>query len=434
MIFARRALQRRLDELRETFDASTVDDFATRLNRPGKDRLAAMWEVVVLSSLAKLGSLDHELALESGKRPDIKFSSPEIEFTADVTCISDSGLDEQNPFNELMRLLSEAQTTLGLPSGGLDLRVHAKELKSRRGERRVLRLPTKNKLPDFVRNEIVPSLRSQIAEGATRLSVLVDNDDVGLQVTIDTAGSGFRTGGYSPYSFPTIKDQNPLFNALKQKVAQIRAAEGLKGIIVVDGDCAALSSDQLGSNAFTPRQIADDFLRQYSSIDFVLMIAAREVLSSVVPPSSVTSLYPILATRENDQTRRQLAAVFENMLANLPKPVNSAANGALRASEPGYDFGFHGGYRMSSNRITVSARELMEVLAGLRTFDHQGALDQSDRTDDRDKSKITQAFLREIALGRLPAQVTVIPTNEDENDQWIEFEFGQPDAAVSVFR
>lgn len=165
------------------------------------------------------------------------------------------------------------------------------------------------------------------------------------------------------------------------------------------------------------------------------MIAVREILSSVTPPTYVTSLYPILATRESDQTRRPLAAVFENMLANLPKPVNSAANGALRASEPGYELGFHGGYSMHDNKIRVSAREMMEVLAGLRTFDDNGALKPKERgTQNIERSPVTSAFLREIAKGRLPAEIMVIPTNEDENDQWIEFEFDRSDAAVSEFR
>lgn len=48
MIYQRRALQRRLDELRGVLGGETVDELAKRLNRAGKDRVAAMWELVVL--------------------------------------------------------------------------------------------------------------------------------------------------------------------------------------------------------------------------------------------------------------------------------------------------------------------------------------------------------------------------------------------------
>jgi hypothetical protein len=51
MIFARRTLQRRLDELRVSLDEDTVAKFAARLNCPGKARLAAMWEVAILHAL-----------------------------------------------------------------------------------------------------------------------------------------------------------------------------------------------------------------------------------------------------------------------------------------------------------------------------------------------------------------------------------------------
>lgn len=433
LIFARRAIQKRIEELRETLDQSSVDDLVARLSRIGKDRLAAMWEVVVLSGLAKIGILEHELPLRSGRRPDIRFSNPEVRFTADITSVSDSGLDERNPFQELMRLISEAKTKLGLPPGGLDLRVLSADVVSSKGRRRVLRLPPKNKLTEFVRVEIRPILRAQLAEGLSPLSLLIDDDGVGIEITINPAGSDFTTGSYAPYSSPTIKDQNPLFNALKSKAAQLRDAQGLKGVIVVDGDCAALSTDRVGPDAFSPNAIAREFLRQYSSVDFVLMIAVREVFGSVMPLRYVSSLYPILVMRENDRAYRQLQAVFSQMLGSFPTPINSAVNGAIQATENGYGFGNHGGYSVHGSRIRVSAREMMEVLAGVTTFDDSGTL-SLNKDCAGEKSDLTKAFLAELMMGRLPSKMSVIETSDDENDKWIEFEFDRPDPAISPFR
>jgi len=39
MIYQRRALQRRLNELRDVLDSEAVDKLAKRLNRAGKDRV-----------------------------------------------------------------------------------------------------------------------------------------------------------------------------------------------------------------------------------------------------------------------------------------------------------------------------------------------------------------------------------------------------------
>jgi hypothetical protein len=80
MSFARRALQRRLDELRMSLNGTLVDKLVSRLNRPGRDQLSAMWEVVVLHALSKHGMLRYEDPLPSGHRPDMGFAAPGLSF------------------------------------------------------------------------------------------------------------------------------------------------------------------------------------------------------------------------------------------------------------------------------------------------------------------------------------------------------------------
>lgn len=80
-------------------------------------------EVVVFSTLAKCGNLKHEQPLPSGAMPDILFQSRDVNFVADITCVSDDGLDELNPYEEFFRLVSDLKTNLGLPGGGLDVRI-----------------------------------------------------------------------------------------------------------------------------------------------------------------------------------------------------------------------------------------------------------------------------------------------------------------------
>lgn len=121
MIFARRALQLRLDELRLCLGDEAVSALAVRLNRPGKDRLAAMWEVVVLHSLSKQGNLRNELPLGSGRRPDVAFNNDALVVTADITTVSDEGLDEKNPYRELSELIEATKNRLGLKIGGMDI-------------------------------------------------------------------------------------------------------------------------------------------------------------------------------------------------------------------------------------------------------------------------------------------------------------------------
>jgi hypothetical protein len=129
MIFTRRSLQRRLDELRATLGDAAVGGLAARLNRPGRDSLSAMWELVVLHGLARHGQVVSEQPLGSGRRPDVRFVNGNISFTADITTVSDEGLDEANPYQALSEEIEIAKKRLGLPIGGVDLRIHSRQEK-----------------------------------------------------------------------------------------------------------------------------------------------------------------------------------------------------------------------------------------------------------------------------------------------------------------
>lgn len=436
MIYARRALQRRLDELRGKIDNEAVDAIVARLNEPGKDRVAAMWEVVVLHGLATTGNLENENALPSGRRPDVWFDGAVIRFVADVTSVSDDGLDVQNPHAELGELLNKAKNKLKLPIGGLDMRIHSRDELSSRGRRTFLKLPPRRRLSEFVNEEILPKLREQLAAGARVLTVTIADEDVGIEIVIDPSNSPINSYGFAAYDVPTIKDKNPLYNALKAKADQLRGAEGISGIILGDGDCAALAERQASPRSVSSEAIAKECLRQYLSLDFVLLLTIREARRPFFPPvRPELRTHAMLICRDDSPVTGELEATFRAMLGKFPQPVNMPVNGARRAREAKYEMGHHGGYKMSGQKIRVSSRELVEVLAGLRTFDDKGARNlEFTRSSSHSMSDISAMFLRQVADGRLPEAITVRKTDENDNDDWIEFDFGEPDPAITPFK
>jgi hypothetical protein len=432
MIFARRALQRCLNELREAFNGDAVDKLAARLNRPGKDRLAAMWEAVVFHALAKHGTLRNEVPLPSGRCPDLSFDDGALRFTADITVVSDEGLDDDNPYDELSDLIEAAKTKLGLPIGGLDLQVKSKDHHSARGIRTTLRLPPRSELPAFVRDRIMPSIRSQMSAGEKLLRITIDDDEAGVDITIDPTKSPYSTGSFGAYYIPKIKDRNPLYNALRAKVGQLRGADGITGVIVGDGDCTALADRRSHWSEVPARDIVEEFLRQYSSIDFVLLLMVRERSRQCHAEPAERWVHPMLVVRRCCQARDQLDALIVKMLSELPKPVAMPVNAALRAREPGYDLGHHGGCTVGRGKIRISSRELMEILAGLRTLEDNGAkYIEASRKMPRRPNPAQIAFLHNLQEGRLPAAISVIKTGEDDGDDWVEFEFGSLDPAIS---
>ncbi|MDE1965237.1 MAG: hypothetical protein KGI42_15175 [Xanthomonadaceae bacterium] len=437
MIYRRRALQRRLDELRDALGDEAIDKLAERLNRPGKDRVAAMWEVVVMHGLSKCGLLLNEVPLASMRRPDILFEEGALRLTADVTAVSDEGLDNDNPYRELSQLIEAAKNKLKLPIGGLELRIRAKDESTKRGNRTALMLPPRGKLQEFVSRLVVPQLRDQVSAGRYPLHISINDNEVGLGITIDPSNSPYSTIGFASYDAPTIKDQNPLYNALKAKAKQLRGAVGITGIIVGDGDCVALSDRSSNWSEVSTEQIVAEFFRQFSSVDFVLLLSVREGRHGWSPyPPPVRKNDARLFVREGCDANSELNNLFQAMIEHFPRPAMMPANGALRACEDGYDLGHHGGFSMTgSGVVRLGLREFTEIFAGLRTLQDNGARDvEAARKMPQEPNQLQAVVLRNLKDGRLPASIEIIKTGEDDNDDWVEISFGEIDPAIAPLR
>jgi hypothetical protein len=258
--------------------------------------------------------------------------------------------------------------------------------------------------------------------------------DVSFNLLIDPKHSPYSTSSYGAYDQPTILDNNPLYKALKAKAGQLRAAEGLTGVIVGDGDATAIASHRPNWNAVSTRAILDEFFRQFTSVGFVVLLTVRED-AGFRSPSRNPALQAQLWARPGLDETRALEDLVGQMGAATPRPVNSAVNGAHRARESRYYLGFHGGGTMSAKRLKISAREVREVLAGQRTVAQMNQMQgwHLAKNSDR-KGTMQNVFERWLAQGRLPTSISVIPGGEDEADDWIEIEVGEPDPAVSPFK
>lgn len=396
-----------------------------------------MWEVVVLHGLSKCGNIQNEVTLPSGRRPDILFENGALRLIADVTAASDEGIDQGNPYYELSELIEGAKNKLKLPVGGLDLRVHSRKEHTKRGTRTLLRLPPRKKLQEFVSQKIVPELLKQMSAGTLPVRIMIDDDDVGIDITIDPSRSPHSSCGFSAYNVPTIKDNNPLYNALKAKAKQLRAADGITGIIVGDGNCTALSERTTHWQGVSTRDIVDEFFRQFSSVDFILLLSVREGLrdwSSHQRPMRRNDANLFL--RKGCEACVELKALFEAMIEYFPKPAMMPVNGALRACEDDYDLGHHGGYVMSGSRmVRLSLREFTEVLAGLRSFQDDGTqYVEARQALPQESSPVQAIILANLKAGRLPKSIEIIKTDEDHNDDWVEIRFGEIDPAIAPLR
>lgn len=434
MIFSRRALQRRLVELRSVFDPETIDRLAVRLNTADKMRLGAVWETVVLHALTRCGAVQNEVALPSGRRPDIFYEAPALTFIADVTAVSDESIENDNPYREMMSIIEAAKKKLGLPMGGMDIQVGSSREPFRGGTRTTLALPPRGQLQRFVKDRIVPVLREQRDRGDRVLRLSIDDGEASINITIDPSRTPFNTGGFAVYGFRQVKDRTPLFNALKEKARQLRGANGLTGVIVGDAACNTISASLTGSGPTAAHPIIEEFFRQYSSVGFVLLLGVREEQSAWFS-SRVRHNAARLFLRDGLPHRERLEALFGSMVEHLPAPTMTPVNGAFRARETHYDLGYHGAYTLSSQTIKIGLREFTETFAGLRTLADNGARNViAAREGGLKPNSVELVVRRHLADGRLPTSIRIIKGGEAGDDDWVELEFGVADPAISPFR
>ena len=433
MIFTRRVIQRCLNELRG-LPPEALAHIVSRLNEPSAARLPAMWEVIILHALKSLGTVEYEREHPSGRKPDITFTSRAgFSFAADVTCVSDAGLDGANPVEELSDAIEACKTRLGLPVGGMTLTVDGEEVKNKRGKRTTLLLPRRGDIQQFVKTRVEPVFRRQMALGADVLEFEVNEPGIRFRVRVQ-GNDGFSYIHHPSYNAPGSLTANPVYNALAKKVKQLRELKGVKGVIVCDGDCDTLRPKVPTSNPRYPeRKILAEFLRQNSSIDFAVAISVHEDLSWL----SFKQKRELVLTFEAQRgftLGPVLAEVFRAAVERMPKPTNNPGNAARRAREPGYGWGKHGGCSMSDCSLKMSSRLLVELLAGKRSIEEVHKLQRwRFKADPQDNRATLNQFERWLDEGRLPISIKVEP-DPDGTDDWVEFEFGEPDPAVSPFR
>lgn len=442
-VFSRRAIQTKLELLETVLPSEQHARLIERLNRPGRERLAAMWEVIFLQALSEVVPVRHEMALSSGRQPDFEFElehgGGRLSIVGDVACVSDAGLDKQNPFNELGREVTRLARKHKLDPNHFRYDVAGERIGDWPKQRMRLLLPKGEAFTRLVKDVIEPFVR----ELASSLPATADfaHDVPGVRFSIRYDQSQWASGGGHPsYDVAMSLTENPIHRALKAKADQLRAApaDAIRLVILCDGDCAAMTKPGIGGTAgsYTATQIATEFLRKTSAVDLVLLAGVekrnqfqpllRDYVMSydlVAAPANARSI------RVNDENIQAITRLLERTIQTIPKPMADACNAALRCQQHGYGLGKHGGYRMSGDKIAISARLEQELLAGDVTPERFAEFHGWGTGPDDRPNPFEQALRR----GELVSTINVIDCG-DEDDNQFEFHFGPTDPAVSPFR
>jgi len=388
--------------------------------------LATIWEVAVLNALSKIVKVEHEPDL--GSRPDIIYRANGETVIADVRAVSDRERHRANPVDELNDEFANRVAPLieaGL-KGGFSLAIGPTTFRPQKLETDAteLNIPRVEQFEEVVFNtgfeDFLCSLRSSPNE---HHSYRINNCNCNLVFTFSPNSNGWTLDKFR-YTQSTMLRFNPVWNALHKKSCQLGkvTVPGHRGIILCDGDC-----DTLRDNSEWDHYGADDIIRGFlceeNSIEFILTLAPVHNGFRLDLSPENHSVVGRLIYRAVDFPAWLVP--IRDLSTKLPQIRSTALNARYEAGQWSSGSNFRGACNVSENQIRMSARDLLELLAGVLRQDAFESLPFMVRSNP---------FLNKLANGQLITDVRIEKDKTDADDDWAVLEFGNPDPAVSPFR
>jgi hypothetical protein len=183
-IFKRRDLQEALESFERCVGNERLRQTLKTLNLQGSPKnekrvieaLAHTWEVMLISSLSKVGSLVYERVISNGKQPDFTLESKELSMISDIASISDDQQHIKNPVEDFSSILRQLFQDYGPSTGSLSWTINSIDLVPcrpfsgplqwgggiRQGTITRLTLPPLALLREFLDNRLRPFIQDQI--------------------------------------------------------------------------------------------------------------------------------------------------------------------------------------------------------------------------------------------------------------------------------
>lgn len=422
-MFSRRNVQLSVERLATVLSAKQVTDLVRRLNTPALAQVAAEWEAVVLAAIAGSAELRHESDFGGPSRPDIHavFARHGVEFVADVRTVSDKDYEVDNPVEFFQQQMYASARALGLSGAGLFLDVERAEVTDKK-QRRLLALPEKSEVQDFVRTHVRPFLEVIAANPSVDRHWRYDDRCISVAIRFSAKEKTISGGGWPTYNWPRTNRHNPLYRALEEKAVQLKRSgySGMKGVIVCDAGCETLVS--------ACDRVMKAFFEQHRST--VTFVATIHVPDERRRDGERRYRYPELRLFWNPRHDRSKGLLIEralrDVLLGIPPATSASRYARNRDFSPNlrYRDSFEGGYMVMGGKcevIKVSARAVLEALAGnIREF------------GPKHRSVPVEIFAAQLREGRTIRSAR-LERSEHDDDDWVVLELDGPDAAISPY-
>lgn len=446
-IFSRRILQRLVNENAQFLLKGKTKNHVLQLNRMSKDlTLAFEWEVVLLNALSKVGKVLHERSFGCGKKADIYFEAfdrPNASFVADITAISDKGVDKKNPYEALSNRLHELVKEFGLRANSFNLSVGRHPGPIFKGGPKVeLKLPGRARFPEMVFGKDFERFIQRIREKPyTTERYEVKTADVDVEISY-IPNQRYASGEYPSYTELYSLTENTVYQALEEKASKLRGTgfSGPLGIFLCDGGCSVFNKMSTAGLSYSIDKVIEGFLSNHAEISFVVTLTTGRRNPYAIFPHKANPYitYIRLYGGLKDQTAFNLESTLKKMEELLPIPESDPRNALylLKGKNTNLGRSNWGGMELSCGqkvtRVKISARGLLELLAGKvdqkEFFDVHGFIPSELKS-----SHINNPFSMALSKGQLIHGIS-IETSESDDDDWISFELKGPDPAISPFK
>ena len=429
-LFARRFLQTVLSESRAYLSDKQRQDVCKLLNTVHDAYVAKEWELAILHALNGLGTLQYEPSMPGSRRPDVLFTAVDgLTFVADIAAVSDRGLHRENPFDSLQEQFSQRQKKFGLLDGGFDVRVNSYPINHYRGsgEKPRLKLPRIGDFPTKIFNA-----RFQMFMNAVRSSpdearqLAIEDEGTSVHFSYSPSRRGFSGGSHPAFDLTAVVDQNPVFNALSSKADQLRESgyDGMKGVLLCDAGCWSLHHERSNWEFYGRDEVIEYFLRQTQTVSFVVVLIVEQGQQT---PGQVGKHVIRPALYLNSGAKQQGVALERfvgTLVSRLPCPEETPKNAQLRLKRKDGMTGRRLGTLTHGGSIEMSARMLLEILAGQMTID--------DFEQNYQMQHIQNPFRIKFQQGRLIDEIAV-EHQPDKDDDRVTIRFGKADSAIAPF-
>jgi hypothetical protein len=257
----------------------------------------------------------------------------------------------------------------------------------------------------------------------------VNSQECDLEFGFDPATSGW-TLNRAVYTQATMLKSNTLWHALNGKRQKLADAKlpGHCGIIVCDGDCDTLRKqgdwDQYGAD-----DIAKEFLRAHRSINFVLILVPKHKgFSGNLSPQNHFLWHELY---HNYREIPDWLVPINNLSSAIPQVRNTALNARheldwrRKNKKWNESPSLAGGMTVSAKQIKISARTLLQLLAGVL---------KQEQFESEHRMTTNNPFLQKYMNGQLIEKMRIEKDGLHEDDELVVFEFGDPDPAIRPFQ